>query len=254
MPRPIQLWFAFPEDAQSQVVADACAALLSEDELARLATFRLERLRREYLTTRALVRTALASCSNTPASAWRFRVSQFGKPEPVQDSLLKMNATNCPDLVACAVSEDSTVGIDVEPEHRGSHILEVAESVFTPAERRELENLDQPVRLERAVFLWTLKESYLKARGLGMTVPLQRFSFVFEGSEYPRFQPDPCLGDKAERWQFCTMGYAGHRVTVTAERSLNRAMEIWEARPVTAPPRRLNGLEVRWFPPPEEPS
>ena len=253
MSRPIQLWFAFPDDAQSESVAAAYAALLSDDELGRLQTFRFEKSRREYLTTRALARTALANCSEISAREWRFRPTKFGKPEPDQLTSLEMNLTNCPGLVACAISEHAAVGIDAEPVHRAPQILEIAESVFTPLERQELKILDTPGRrFERALFLWTLKESYLKARGTGMSVPPQKISFVFGKSECPKLQLDPCLGDKAERWQFCSLNYAEHCITLTTERSRSRQMEIWEARPVTAPPRRLSGDEVRWFPPLEE--
>ena len=227
---------------------------MSQDELERLAKLRFEGLRREFLTTRALVRSALEVYSSIPAREWRFHTTKFGKPEPVQDCMLHFNVTNCPGLAACAISEHSTVGIDAEPLQRAGQILDVEESVFTPTERCELEMLDVPNRLERALLLWTLKESYLKARGTGMSAPLQGFSFVFGKNECPSLRLDPCLGDKAERWQFCTLNYAGHRVTLATEYNRDREIEIWEAQPVTAPPIKLNGLELRWFPQLEESS
>jgi 4'-phosphopantetheinyl transferase len=48
---------------------------------------------------------------------------------------------------------------------------------------------------------WTLKESYVKARGLGLALPLDQFSFVHDEAA-PHIVFDPRLADVAANWRF----------------------------------------------------
>jgi 4'-phosphopantetheinyl transferase len=254
MDKPIHLWFAFPEDAVPAETARAYSSLLCAKELEQVRTLRSEKLRRESLTTRALVRVALEHCTSVPAASWRFRTNPHGKPELEPECGITFNVTNCPDLVACAIAQRSAIGIDAEPAARSAQILELAEQVFSPVERNCLAHLEPADRLGRALSLWTLKEAYLKARGTGMSLPLEKISFVFGRNGDIWLELDPHLGDKADRWQFCLLDHAGHRIALVAEQSQIHTLELWEVRPVTAPPKQPAGREVKWFPRREESS
>ena len=59
--KPLNLWYAYPDDLLAEGVEEACAALLSEEERARAAKFKFARHARESLTSHALARTALSS-------------------------------------------------------------------------------------------------------------------------------------------------------------------------------------------------
>ena len=96
--------------------------------------------------------------------------------------------------------------------------------------------------------MWTLKESYIKARGLGLSIPLDEFSFEFGGAEGIRLEIDAGLGDDAARWRFCQLDYAGHRIAVMVDRLAAGELEVWEARPVLAEPVCVDVGEMRWFP------
>jgi len=72
-------------------------------------------------------------------------------------------------------------------------IMELVPKVFSPVEQAQLAALADAEKLDRALSLWTLKESYIKARGLGLLVPLDEFSFVFGGAEGIRLEIDPRL-------------------------------------------------------------
>ena len=55
---------------------------------------------------------------------------------------------------------------------------------------------------------WTLKESYIKARGEGLAIPLSKFSFVFAGNKLTEFRVETDLQDDADCWQFWRIAIA----------------------------------------------
>ncbi|MGA2569835.1 MAG: 4'-phosphopantetheinyl transferase superfamily protein [Terracidiphilus sp.] len=149
--------------------------------------------------------------------------------------------------MACLVSDGIEVGIDLEPHGRAEAIAEIAVRVFSPAELAQYEALTGVEKLERALSLWTLKEAYAKARGLGLSLPLEKISFLFGGEEGIRLELDSEIGDDSGRWQFCLLEHAGHRIAVVTERIPALRLQFCEARQVLAEPKRLGSAGVRWF-------
>jgi 4'-phosphopantetheinyl transferase len=246
--KPLHLWYAHPEDL-TEAVTQACTPLLSEDERAQWQTFRFDRHRREYLTTRALVRTALSHYYPLAPEAWRFQTNPYGKPTVDPDCGLRFNLSNSPGLVVCLIAQGVEVGVDAEPIERAAKIAELAAEVFSPLELAQLEAFPGPEKLDRALSLWTLKEAYTKAGGVGLSLPLNKFSFLFGGVEGIRLELDPCLGNKdGRRWRFCLVEHAGHRIALMAERATVPELQVWEARPLLAPPTRLAAGGELWFP------
>ena len=121
--------------------------------------------------------------------------------------------------------------------------------MFSSQELVQLEALGGPEKLDRALSVWTLKEAYVKARGVGLSLPLNKFSFLFGGVEGIRLELDPCLGiEPGSRWRFCLIEHAGHRIALMAERATVPELQVWEARPLLAPPTRLAAGGEVWFP------
>ncbi len=208
------------------------------------------------MATRALARIALSREHSQPPASWRFRLNAHGKPSVDLDSApgcgLTFNVSNSPGLVVCLVGEGSDVGVDVEPLSRAGQILQVAPEVFSAEERAQLEALSGAEKSDRAVSLWTLKESYIKARGMGLAIPLDKFSFVFGGAEGIRLEINESLGDPAERWKFCLLDRGGHRIAVMVERQASDELAVWETRPLLSPPVRVDELIADWSPKTEE--
>jgi 4'-phosphopantetheinyl transferase len=244
----LELWYAYPDDLLKDGVAEGCAALLSDDERVRAGAFRFERDRREFLATRALVRTALSSHRATPPEGWRFSHSEFGKPSADPDCGLHFNLGNSHTLVVCLISDVSAVGVDVEPLGHMEQIAELAPSVFSSLELAQLDALQGGEKLSRGLSLWTLKESYIKARGMGLSMPLKRFSFLFGEDCGIRLELDPGMDDHAERWRFCLLDHAGHRIALMVDQVAGSDLQIWDLRHLAASPARLSSEEPEWFP------
>lgn len=217
----VQLWIACPADLLDDEVALACSAVLSEDERSRAARLRFDRHRREYLATHALARAALAHNHSLAPSGWRFVSNAYGKPAADPDCGIRFNVSNTEDLVVCMVAQGAEVGVDVEPIARAAEIVRLAPRVFSPVEQAQLAALPAAAQLDRALSLWVLKEAYIKARGLGLSMPLKGFSFLFGGAEHMRLAVDPAfhppLHDDAARWRFSLLDHGRHRIALMME-------------------------------------
>jgi 4'-phosphopantetheinyl transferase len=252
----LQLWLAYPGDLAEPAIEEACAAILDDAERARAARFRFDRHRREYLATHALTRVALSHAHPVPPRDWSFSVNSHGKPSPLPECGLRFNQSNSVELAVCLIARPAThpgaaaaeVGVDVESFARAAEIVPLAARVFSADERAQLDALPAAERPDRALSLWTLKEAYIKARGMGLSLPLQQISFLCDGPQAIRFQVDPGVDDDPERWRFCRFDHAGHRIALAAEAAAAGAPEVFEARPPLGVPRRLTLGAPAWFP------
>jgi 4'-phosphopantetheinyl transferase len=245
--KKIQLWCAYPDDLLAEPVAQACLALLSESERARGQRFRFDKRCREHLATHALQRRALSASFPLAPEAWQFPENAHGKPSAEPECGLRFNVSNSEKLVVCLVGQGAEVGVDVEPRERAAEIAKLAARVFSPAEQAQLEALGDVERLDRALSLWTLKEAYIKARGMGLALPLDGFSFLFGGAEGIRLEIDAALGDDPRRWRFCLLDHAEHRIAVMVEGG-PAELHVWEARDVADALLHVHSYGVRWFP------
>lgn len=124
-----------------------------------------------------MLRTVLGRALGlAPALVPIFR-SRTARPElaPSLGTPIRFSLSHTQGLVACGLSSHSDVGVDVEriaPEHPLSELL----SSLSRDEQHDLEDLPEPERRERFFELWTLKEAYAKARGLGLAIPFDRFT------------------------------------------------------------------------------
>lgn len=244
----LHLWCAYPDDLLDEEAAQACAQLLSDDERARWRRFRFDKHRREYLATHALARIALSYHGGAPPETLRFQLNAYGKPSADSDCGLHFNLSNSLGLVVCLISESGEVGVDVEPRARARTIAEVGPRMFSPKELAQLESLREALRTERALRLWTLKEAYIKARGMGLALPLNKFSLLFEGAKGIRMDMDPALDDAPQRWRFCLLEHMSHCIAIMVADSPMPELRMWEVRLPVPVPRAIALAEAIWFP------
>lgn len=190
--------------AARQALAARWLALLSPEERARHDGLRIDKVRREYLATRVLARTVLSRFAATEPDRWRFAAGPHGKPEIAApgEVALSWNLSNTTGVVACAVAAAGDLGVDVEYLDRRSRTVEVAERFFAAPEVAALRALPPAAQRERFFEHWTLKEAYIKARGLGLLIPLRQFWFELSPPAPPRIGYLPEVDREPDRWWF----------------------------------------------------
>lgn len=187
-------------------------ALLSDQERAQQQRFLPPAKRQEYLVTRILVRSVLGEALGVAPQALQFVSNDWGRPAVVPNLMpepIYFNVSHTEGLIVCLVSTEGEVGVDTESFARAPDLLALAPDVFSAKELSDLAALPLKDQGQRAVVLWTLKESYIKARGMGLSIPLDKFSFCFESGGI-RLEVEPDLQDDGKRWQFQSQTFGSH--------------------------------------------
>ena len=194
----VQIWFLATDVLDADAVR-AAEETLSVDELTRANRFRLAEDRRDYVVAHDLLRRALSRLESIPPADWLFEAGEHGKPF-VRSSDLTFSLSHTRGFVACATSRRVRLGLDVERIDRAVNETEIAERFFARAEAEALERTSDDQKAPQFMELWTLKEAYVKAVGLGLLQPLTELSFDL--SRETRIGYDLPLDVDRETWTF----------------------------------------------------
>ena len=126
--------------------------------------------------------------------------------KPVADSVF-FNVSHAGDYVV-GVSSDCEVGCDIEKIRKAP--MEIAQRHFLVTEAAYIQTASDR---DKAFFtLWTLKESYMKMTGKGMSLPLNSFEIVrtTDGFALGKSPEKPCF--------FKTMEFDGYMFSVSNEK------------------------------------
>jgi 4'-phosphopantetheinyl transferase len=224
------------EDARDARLLARYERLLSPDERNRCARLHLAEARLRYVVGRALVRTMLSRQAEVEPERWVFRSNEHGRPEiagPVGVPPLSFNLSHTAGLVACGVTVGKAIGVDVECADRRLRWEAIARRFFAADEVRALSRVPEADRASAFFRLWTLKEAYVKARGMGLTLPLRQFSVADDEPRSIAIRFDPALGDDPRRWALASFRpSARHVLAFAVERETGRDVAVELARTV----------------------
>jgi 4'-phosphopantetheinyl transferase len=145
--------------------------VLTVDEIGRASKFHTPILQSRFRRSRIALRTFLALHTDKPADKIRFKYGTFGKPE-MENGLLQFSLSHSEGTALIAASTDD-VGIDLEfIKKRDFDIAGLMDIVCHPAERNLLQRLAPEERHIAFYILWTRKEAYCKATGMGLRFPI----------------------------------------------------------------------------------
>ncbi len=179
--------------------------LLSVDERTRFNRFKVERARRRFAVARASLRCLLGQIIKTPPESVRFEYGAHGKPRihPAQNPEdVRFNLSHSGDIALLALTVGREVGVDVERLRDRVPFQKLAARFFAPEEAESLNQLSGPDLRLRFFRIWTAKEAYIKAIGMGLRIPLDQFAFQIGGA------PDIALTQtdhdptQLTRWRF----------------------------------------------------
>jgi 4'-phosphopantetheinyl transferase len=188
--------------------------LLSSDEMDRARRFHFDRDRRRFTIARGALRTILGGYLQMNPMSIVFDYEPQGKPflAPAASSI-RFNVAHSGELALIAVSREREVGVDVELMRSLTGAEQIPELFFSPREAAIFRSLPHDLAEPAFFACWTRKEAYIKARGGGLSIPLDCFDVSLEPGKPAALlevRDDPI---EVSRWGMVELqpasGYAG---------------------------------------------
>ncbi len=219
------VWYMDPDAPLSESRRNDLLALLSPDEHAKCLRFHSHVDRQRYLVSHSMVRNLLSKYLCGAPAEWRFTYSEKGRPELAGMGLppLRFNLTHTRGLAACIVTSEDDCGIDAESLNPRHNPAGVAARYFSAEENMHLNALEGEAWLEYFYSCWTLREAYVKARGIGLNFPLHQLNFVIAAPDSIRVKLHPDIDDDANRWHFRLFRPAATHILAAAYETKNGA-------------------------------
>lgn len=199
----VHLWQVLTE---ARHFGESMLNTLSQSEKARAERFLAPLAKMEFILGRVALREILSRYLGVAPENLELELTKHGKPVLKNAPLpLTFSLTHSGGQVFIAVALSKEIGIDFETRNEKRAFSSIAQEVFSPLEISELERLNKNDYVSRFYDLWTLKEAYTKARGLGLKLPFSCINILFSNRSFSIaaefetrfFSP---IEDRAEHW------------------------------------------------------
>ncbi|CAG9933603.1 4'-phosphopantetheinyl transferase family protein [Candidatus Nitrotoga arctica] len=176
-------------------------ALLSDDEQIKADRYRFDKLRLRYIAGRAALRKLLGGYMGREPEALIFDYNDYGKPSLQNiDNGLCFNVSHSGETMLAAFVLNSEVGIDIEAIQQNIDYVDICQRWFSVQENNALQDLPEEQRIAAFFRAWTRKEAYIKARGIGLSYSLNRFSVSLDESSSALLEHHDCP-QEIKSWQ-----------------------------------------------------
>ena len=155
--------------------------MLPESEKFRSQCFCLETIKARYIKSHYLIRLLLGQYLGTDFYHQEFHYNEHGKPSLGNDSknnVCYFNLSNAENICVYVFTKDSDPGVDIEKIHAMDNMNSIVEIYFSLSEKIKYFSLSEQNRIKTFFQYWTRKEALLKAIGLGLSYPLDKFDVI----------------------------------------------------------------------------
>ncbi len=206
-------------------------ATMTSDERARAARFHFPRDQHNFIAARGTLRTILARYVDRAPAQLEFCYSPWGKPQltPGHDADgLRFNLSHSQGLALYAITRDREIGVDLEGVRADFAWEEIAGRFFAPREVEALRSV--PAASQHRAFFncWTRKEAFVKARGGGLSLPLDQFEVSLALGEPARLIATTGDPQEAPHWSIRELEPAAGYVAAIAVRAQKWELKLCE--------------------------
>jgi 4'-phosphopantetheinyl transferase len=201
---------------------------LSADETQRAIRFHFPADRDRFIAAHGILREILGRYLRYKPSELAFSVNQYGKPALV-NSDLEFNLSHSGDFALLAITQGRKIGVDVERIRTNMELENIASHNFSRLEISELMALP-PEQREIGFFnCWTRKEAYIKAHGLGLSLPLDSFDVSLSPDQPVIFRAARHNNSQESiRWTLCSLDINPNYAGALAVEGLDLSLRFWD--------------------------
>jgi len=222
----------------------ACLEILSPHERVRAGRYHFLRDFEHFVVARGVLRNIISRYANVLPHEIQFLYGEYGKPRLRSSGTpLCFNLSHAKGLALYAFSQAQAIGVDIEYAQENFSSDEIARRFFSSNEVASLRALPSELRTVAFFNCWTRKEAYIKARGEGLSHPLDRFTVsIIPGQPARLLMAD----DPAEpsRWTLMDLSAGTGYVASLAVEGRVRTLRHWQwdehtpaSTPLTGPLR-----------------
>ncbi|HEY2498705.1 MAG TPA: 4'-phosphopantetheinyl transferase superfamily protein [Candidatus Angelobacter sp.] len=234
-PREVHVWRI--KLTQPETIIQAYRELLRKDEIERADRFYFARDRNRFTVARGVLRRLLGAYLSLHPREINFVYGPQGKPDlvPAQGSSgLRFNLSHSGEVGLLAVSRNRELGVDVEQIRADFASGEIATRFFSPEECAKLKTLSANESVGAFFNCWTRKEAYIKARGQGLSIPLDSFEVAFAPGEKPALLNVKNGDEHFSRWGFYALHPGSGYKAALAVEGEDHELRLWDWSPESA--------------------
>ena len=158
-----------------KIIFDHMIPIVSKEKKDLIKSFRRVQDAQMSLVGDVLIRYLILKRTNLKNHQLLFHKNNFGKPYLVNQEGIHFNISHSGRWIIGGISNNA-LGIDIEKVQIID--FELAKRFFSKKEYSELIKKNNRQKLEYFFDLWTLKESYIKFIGKGLTIPFNSFTII----------------------------------------------------------------------------
>jgi 4'-phosphopantetheinyl transferase len=205
-------------------------ALLAPDEQQKAARFHFEKDRDHYGAARGLLRLILSSYLSEDPKNLRFTYNPYGKPS-LDSELLQFNVSHSHGMALYAVAQSGQVGIDLEYMRTNFKWRQIVEQYFSTQELKALNQLPKSQQCRAFFDGWTRKEAYIKAKGQGLSIPLNQFDVSLSPVEPAALLHTQWDFDEAAQWTLYALDPGEEYAGAIAIQGRDFQLRYWQVSP-----------------------
>lgn len=224
--KTVHVWTVSLDVSESCVLS--MRQLLSADEVVKSDRFYFERDRTHYIVCRGVLRELLSHYLNIPACELVFRYGTHGKPViQMGQNQVHFNVSHSAGLAIIGVTKGQHIGVDVEHIRPGLDTMSIAQRFFSTSEFTQLKMLPEELQQEAFFACWTRKEAFIKARGDGLSLPLENFDVSVDPREQPQLLAVRSLAEEVSEWCMYQMQPQPNYVGAVAVKGLVSEVSVY---------------------------
>ncbi len=230
----IQLWYA-AFDANAAKI-DKYKNLLSQKEVLKASKFKFQIDKNRFIISRAILKCLLGGYLKIGPNEIILQTGEYGKPDFANKENLKFNISHSGNLLVLGFIKDIEIGVDVEKVKDDFDVMNIAQKFFSKREIKTLYALPEDEKQKAFYRCWTRKESFIKAKGSGLSFPLDSFTVSLDTDQDAKLLETSWDRSEQIRWNMFSFlpaeGYIG-AVSIPLKAASIRYRN-WDALPDSA--------------------
>lgn len=201
--------------------------LLNRDERIKSEKYRFSQDQNMFITARAVLRILSGHYLKKDPIDIVFNYGPYGKPYFQDENSLMFNISHSGSKAILGFGKVAAIGVDIENIKDNFDVLDIAGKFFSQSEIKSLAETSQEEQ-NRAFFrCWTRKESFIKAKGDGLSLPLDSFSVTLDDDIKARLIETKWNPSEKESWKILSFVPDNNYIGAVSVRGKVQKIKYW---------------------------